>query len=312
MTLDEYIAINKKDLTGIDEFVKDVELVPVFVPTYKNRPKANVLGLVKDLNAILVIDEDDIESYKDVDAQKVIIPKSDIDKFVLERRIVEKRRWILEYAIKNGIKKFFTTDDDLAYCKMNPGESFKEQKGALLKKLSITTAFKIMQKIQEETNCAVCAIRDSEMLPLHWDYKNAYKPGIATQTYIVDVEQLVEKNINYRLEKHSAENIIFSLDCAREGLVCNIPTFIKAEFPCNNDKDTLLVHLPWIQLLMKVAGLFPEYARIRQLNGKIKIFFVPVASNKVDLELAEICKTMDEEKLSAYLNKSTTITVEDW
>ncbi len=285
------------------EQIKDEEIYPIVVPSYKRGDNALTIKLLKDcpeLNVILFVYEDDVQNYqktldefKNFSVVKCVLCEEDKifedNRVGLEKRGIEyKRAAINNKMVQMGYDRYFVMDDDICalyytrHGKKNDG-NYKAEKVMV----NPTQFFKMWQYIINEkaTDVAACGIISEN---------GSWCQDLVTMediTYIAGQVQIIyingkiikDNNINYR-GSAGWEDYDFTLELIKNGLnSCQIrymtystPTMTPGKSVATTNEYGVVTErdFGWTKRSMNLYKHWGELTRFKlkkeQLNCKIR------------------------------------------
>lgn len=290
------------------ELVHNDQLLPVFVPTYKNREGTfmNKLGEIPS-EVHLFLYDDDRHNYPETFPDNVTVHL--IHRTENWQGISSKRKYMLEWKKANGIHKCIEMDDDLQFILEYPIKRGKFNKVA---ECSLWDVLRLLNRLLENKTFGIAGFNGKNIRKYNWNNVLNEYPENLVQCIIQNVDVLKENDITYFEEKSSGEDVQICMECALKGIplygleFINEPIFnIKSggrKTIANSKKEGNDFTLYFYRKYKGYAKILPNPAKYR-LWSVLNWENILNKDDSYDNDLMQACIENNEEKVFEILEK---------
>ena len=321
----ENLVLTRQIRKALEEVHND-KLLPVFIPSYKNRSFTTIPELYKIPGIVyLFIYEDDRDNYPKEFPDNVnlhIIKKENFERMNLPwHTIAGKREYMLEYAKNNNFHKVIVIDDDINF------EAYISSKENKYEKADIWDCFKLITRLSEPYEYAISAICDEKEFVINYKWKSIIKFKKSTVgAIILNIDNLKKKNIHYQTDCNGLiqEDMGLIIDSNINKLKTLFFEFIC--FVCNErcaGKHSIASSKDIINILpMNYYAHYRDYSRLTYYEKENRLYSKinwknieienPIIHDEFHEELYKACKDNNLEKVKELLTKGIIKEFEEW
>ena len=321
----ESLVLTRQIRKALEEVHND-KLLPVFIPSYKNRSFTTIPELYKIPGIVyLFIYEDDRDNYPNEFPDNVnlhLIKKENFERMNLPwHTIAGKREYMLEYAKNNDFHKVIVIDDDINF------EAYISSKENKYEKADIWDCFKLITRLSEPYGYGISSISDEKEFVLKYKWKNIIKFKKSTVgAIILNIDNLKKKNIHYQTDCNGLiqEDMGIIIDSNINNLKTLFFEFIC--FVCNercagnhsiaSSKDIINI------LPMNYYAHYRDYSKLSYSENENRLYSkvnwkniekgISVIHDEFHEELYKACKDNNLEKVKELLTKGIVKEFEEW
>ena len=314
------------------EEVHNDKLLPVFIPSYKNR-EGTIINQLSEIpgDVYLFIYEDDRDNYPKEFPDNVnlhLIKKENFERMNLPwHTIAGKREYMLEYAKNNNFHKVIVIDDDINFEAWiaDIKKEVTNKKG----KANLWDCFKLITRLSEHYEYGIAGFSAMELSVAHYNWKNVINlRGKPIDAIILNIDNLKKKNIHYQTDCNGLiqedmgividinANKLKSLQFNFISRITNIPELSKNSIASNKNIARLL------SINYYVHYRDYAYLKIKEKNNK-EIYIsginfdniekgISVIHDEFHEELYKACKDNNLERVKELLTKGIVKEFEEW